>query len=213
MMMMADSGTPPPQDSGMTEETGPGVDGGAVSCMAYCTAVMNTCKGFYQQYLDMGECMTACALLPLGTATDPTGNTISCRTTHAGYATGTNVVPHCWHAGPYGYGACGDECTSFCMLATKFCSPDGGFDGGPAAYSSVSDCMTSCAGYPRIDDVDGGGVVGVDGGYNAAGPTSGNTLDCREWHLDNALDMPGSNAGQNLHCKHVGATTGGVCGN
>jgi hypothetical protein len=213
MMMMADSGTPPPQDSGMAQETGPA----AVSCSNYCSVVMTNCTGANKQYLDMGECMTACALLPLGTATDSSGNTVGCRTIHAGYAAAMGAVPHCWHAGPFGYGGCGNECEGFCTLATKFCSPDGGFDGGPAAYASVSDCMTSCAGYAKIDDPDGGGAgaLGVDGGYNAAGPTSGNTLDCREWHLDNALDMPGSNAGQNLHCNHVGMTGGGagLCGN
>ena len=217
MMMMADSGTPPQQDSGMAQETGPVGDGGAVNCTAYCAAVMGTCTGFYKQYLDTPECMTACALLPPGKFGDTSGNTVGCRTTHAGLAATGGLNPHCWHAGPFGYGACGNECEGFCTLATSFCSPDGGFDGGPAAYASVGDCMTSCAGYRKIDDPDGGGTgaLGVDGGYNAAGPTSGNTLDCREWHLDNALDMPGSNAGQNLHCNHVGMTGGGagLCGN
>jgi hypothetical protein len=207
MMMMADSGTPPPQDSGMAQETGTG----AVSCSAYCTAVMGTCTGFYKQYLDMSECMTACALLPAGNAGDTSGNTVGCRTTHAGLAVTGGLNPHCWHAGPFGYGACGTECEGFCTLATSYCSVDGGFavDAGAPAYASVSDCMTACAGFPKIDDADGGGGVGVDGGYNAAGPTGGNTLDCREWHLDNALDMPGGNAsiGQAFHCNHVKATS------
>jgi hypothetical protein len=166
---------------------------------------MTTCTGIYKQYMDVGECMTACALLPLGTPNDASGNTIGCRTTHAGLAKTVGLNPHCWHAGPFGGGACADECQNFCLLATSYCSAAGGFDGGAPPYGSMSTCTTSCAGFPRIDDDDGGQVFGTDGGYNAAGPTGGNTLDCREWHLGIALDMPGSNAGQNLHCNHVGA--------
>ena len=193
--------------TGTGAETSTQTEAGALSCTVYCAAVMSACTGGYQQYLDVDECMTACALLPLGTAGDTSGNTVGCRTTHAGLAATAGVNPHCWHAGPFGYGACGDECGNFCLLATSFCSADGGYDGGPPPYASLGACTTACAGFPRIDDVDGGGTVGVDGGYNAAGPTAGNTLDCREWHLDNALDKPGSNAGQNLHCAHVGATS------
>ncbi len=201
-------------DAEATPDTGTEA-GAAPSCTAYCSAVMSTCTGSFKQYLDTGECMTACALLPLGTAGDTSGNTVGCRTTHAGLAVTGGLNPHCWHAGPFGYGACGSECDSFCLLATSYCSADGGFDGGAPPYASLSACTTACAGFPKIDDADGGGVVGVDGGYttggatdaSTGGPTIGNTLDCREWHLDNALDIPGSNAGQNLHCNHVGATS------
>lgn len=201
-----DSGTTQ-MDTGTAAETSTPTEAGALSCSTYCTAVMSTCTGAYQQYLDMGECMTACALIPLGTASDTSGNTVGCRTTHAGLAKMGGLTPHCWHAGPFGYGACGTECEGFCALATSFCSADGGYDGGAPPYASPSACTTACAGFPRIDDVDGGGTLGVDGGYNAAGPTAGNTLDCREWHLDNALDKPGSSTGQNFHCAHVGATS------
>jgi len=201
-----DSGTVGPKDSGAMADTGGG-DAATVSCSAYCAAVMGTCTGNDKQYLDMGECMTACALLPSGTPGAASGNSVACRTTHAALAASGGVVPHCWHAGPFGYGACGTECESFCLLATSYCSADGGFDAGPPAYASLTDCTTACAKFPRIDDVDGGGNVGVDGGYNASGPTGGNTLDCREWHLDNALDGPGSASGQEFHCMHVGATS------
>src|ERR1019366_7497179 len=201
-----DSGTVGPKDSGAMADTGGG-DAATVSCSAYCAAVMGTCTGNDKQYLDMGECMTACALLPSGTPGAASGNSVACRTTHAALAASGGVVPHCWHAGPFGYGACGTECESFCLLATSYCSADGGFDAGPPTYGSLTDCTTACAKFPRIDDVDGGGNVGVDGGYNASGPTGGNTLDCREWHLDNALDGPGSASGQEFHCMHVGATS------
>jgi hypothetical protein len=170
---------------------------------------MAACTGAYAQYSSTTECMTACALLPAGDAGDALGNSIACRTTHAGYAMtmdgGQN--PHCWHAGPYGYGGCGTECESFCLLATTYCTTAGGFDGGPPPYASNADCKTACDTFARIDDVDGGGKF-VDGGFNAAGPASGNTFDCREYHLGAALAGPGMTGGQELHCNHPGVDSG-----
>ncbi len=197
-----------PADGEVSPETSTGTDAGAVSCTTYCAAVMGICTGSYKQYLDNTECMTACALLPPGMPGDTSGNTVGCRTTHAGYAATMGLNPHCWHAGPFGYQGCGTECESFCMLATSYCSVDGGFDAGAPPYASQNDCTAACAGFPKIDDADGGGAVGIDGGYNAAGPMGGNTLDCREWHLDNALDGPGMALGQELHCPHVAADSG-----
>jgi hypothetical protein len=184
-----------------------GSDAGVVTCAAYCSAIAAACTGNNAQYLNNDECMTACALLPLGTAGATTGNSVACRITHAGYAAMGTTNPHCWHAGPFGYGGCGDECDDFCLLATSFCSVSGGFDAGAPPYASTSACTTACAGFTKVDDVGGGGTFAIDGGYNAAGPTGGNTLDCREWHLDNALAGPGSSTGQELHCNHVGATS------
>jgi hypothetical protein len=145
--------------------------------------------------------MNACALMPTGAS----GNTLGCRFTHAGLAASAGVVPHCWHAGPYGYGACGTECEGFCTLATGWCSPDGGFDGGAPPYASLDMCKTACAGFVKIDDADGGANF-VDGGYSAAGPTGGNTLDCREYHLGAALHGHGA-TDQQFHCPHVAATS------
>jgi hypothetical protein len=191
-------------DAGSSPATG---DAGVVSCAAYCSAIAAACTGNNAQYLSNDECMTACALLPLGTSGATTGNSVACRITHAGYAAMGTTNPHCWHAGPFGYGGCGDECDDFCLLATSFCSVAGGFDAGAPPYASTSACSTACAGFTKIDDVGGGGTFAIDGGYNAAGPSGGNTLDCREWHLDNALAGPGSSTGQELHCNHVGATS------
>jgi hypothetical protein len=205
-----DSTTQAPEEASSPDGGSPATDAGdagAVTCAAYCQAVMSACQGGYSQYLSTDECMTACALLPLGAAGDAMGNTVACRITHAGYAAHGVPNPHCWHAGPFGYGGCGDECDDFCLLATTFCSLDGGFDGGPPPYASTAACSTACAGFARVEDVDGGGLFTTDGGYNAAGPMSGNTLDCREWHLDNALAGPGLVGGQEQHCNHVGATS------
>jgi hypothetical protein len=164
---------------------------------------MSACTGANAQYVSMDACMHACPFFPVGMAGDTSGNTLGCRATHAGLAAMSGTNPHCWHAGPYGYGACGTECEGFCTLATTWCTPDGGFDGGAPPYASDSACLTACAGFKRIDDADGG-AVGLDGGYNATGPGSGNTLDCREYHLGASL---AGGADQQLHCQHPGATS------
>jgi hypothetical protein len=193
-----DTGTTPPADTGTsTGEAGPA----ALSCTSYCAAIMSACTGPNAQYGSTDDCMHACPNFPVGMAGDTSGNTLGCRTTHAMLAaSATN--PHCWHAGPYGYGACGDECAGFCTLATTWCTPAGGFDGGAPPYASESACLTSCAGYKQIDAADGG--LGLDGGYNAQGPAGGNTLDCREYHLGASL---AGGAMQQLHCQHPGMTS------
>ena len=198
-----DAGTPEPDTGTATPDTGTGAETGpaALSCTSYCAAIMSACTGPNAQYGSTDDCMHACPNFPVGMAGDTSGNTLGCRTTHAMLAaSATN--PHCWHAGPYGYGACGDECAGFCTLATTWCTPAGGFDGGAPPYASESACLTSCAGYKQIDAADGG--LGLDGGYNAQGPAGGNTLDCREYHLGASL---AGGAMQQLHCNHPGVTS------
>jgi hypothetical protein len=207
MTSPTDAGTGEP-DTGtaVTPDTGTVAEGGtaALSCTSYCAAVMSACTGANAQYQSTDACMNACPNFPVGMAGDTSGNTLGCRTTHAMFAASMGTNPHCWHAGPYGYGACGDECAGFCTLATTWCTPAGGFgaDAGAPPYASDSACLTACAGYKQIDSADAG--VGLDGGYNAQGPASGNTLDCREYHLGASL---AGGAMQQLHCQHPGMTS------
>jgi hypothetical protein len=193
-----DSGTPAP-DSG-THDAG-SADGGGLNCDSYCATVNAACTGANKQYADEASCKNACSKMAVGTAADTSGNTLGCRVFHATLASST-PNPHCWHAGPYGYGGCGDVCASFCKLATTWCTPAGGYDGGAPPYASEGDCMTACAGFRQIDGTDAG--VGVTGGFNASGPAGGNTLDCREYHL--GASFAGGPA-QQLHCQHPGATS------
>jgi hypothetical protein len=126
---------------------------------------------------------------------------------YLGQATST-PNPDCWHAGPFGYGACGSSCETFCAITLSWCSGANGYTGDPP-YTTLSDCMTDCASYAHVDRDNG--VVGVDGGWFGWGPFMGNTLDCRETHLGNALDGPPGSASQ-FHCGHVGKTPpGGQC--
>jgi hypothetical protein len=189
-------------DTGTGSEGGSaeGGDGGAGSpnCTAYCSAIMQVCTMANAQYQSQAECLTACQFFPPGAATDTSGNTLGCRVYHTGLAA-TNVIPHCWHAGPFGYGACGDQCGDFCMLATSYCAPDAGYMGDAAPYSSPDACAAACPTFPVVAGSDAG--FAVDGGFYAMGPPSGNTLDCREYHLGNALS---STALQQVHCPHPG---------
>jgi hypothetical protein len=180
---------------------GDGGGGGALSCTDYCTHLMATCTGANAQYINNAECMNACALFPVGAVTDTSGNTLGCRVYHTTLAS-TSPVPHCWHAGPYGYGACGDACDNFCLIATQWCSPAGGFDAGAPPYPSMSACTTSCAGFAVAGGGDAGPTPAADGGYNSMGPLGGNTLDCREYHLGAALQ---GGSLQQTHCQHPGA--------
>jgi hypothetical protein len=183
-------------EGGTDAGTEGGTDGGVgLDCTSYCTLVMANCTGNNAQYQSAPECMNACAQLPLGMLQDKMGDTVGCRIYHAGLAA-TLPNPHCWHAGPYGFGVCGSNCDDFCAIATSWCTAAGGFDAGMAPYGNLGDCKSACNMFTVLD---GGADPGV---YNAAGPQSGNTLDCREWHLGAAL---GSTAAQQVHCFHVGA--------
>jgi hypothetical protein len=171
--LATDSGSSGMSTSGMAS-SGMSADAGTAStaCKTYCAAIQGACvSAGDQQYADDAECLAACALLE--SATLPAGNTLACRTTHAGYAVAT-PYPHCWHAGPYGFSVCGDECASFCAIAAKAC---------PAAYGQGG-CEGKCMSYAKAAAPD---TTRATGAYTASGPTTGNTLDCREYYLGEAL--------------------------
>jgi hypothetical protein len=171
----------------------------ASECDAYCSTIGSMCTGASAQYSSDAACMSTCALIFQAAALDagaPGGpGSLACRMrvlTMSMYPAGGV----CWFAGPFGYGACGQPCEDFCGLATVACP---GSAGSP--YASFSDCYTSCFGYPEVAMYDGGTYFGMDGGFNASGPTTGNTFDCREWQLLQAL------AGDTQHCANIGATS------
>jgi hypothetical protein len=167
---------------------GPDAPAGAPNCSDYCAGIATTCTAGFQQYPDTASCMTACAALPAGAAGDSTGDTIGCRMTHTTLAM-SGPMAHCPHAGPGGGDVCGTECESFCTLDLAICT------GAQAAYTSMADCMTSCAGYDATAD------------YNTT-QQSGNTFACRLYHLMKAAS---SSAAAMSHCGHTSMSGGGVC--
>ena len=158
-------------DAGLINEPAP-------SCVKYCDLVMETCIDQSAQYASRAQCLEFCARLPSGDAGDPDeSNTVGCRQIYAGSPARTNPGGYCLAAGPFGGGVCGDRCTAFCGLTLGACSPDA----GGAPYGSYPDCQTACAGY-RYQD---GGSDG--GGETPDGPTGGDTLNCRLFHVRGAI--------------------------
>jgi len=108
------------------------------------------------------------------------GDTIDCRTYHSVLAL-SDPTTHCPHASLDGDNVCGQECGVYCNLATNpLCTSS------QISFGS-STCASTCANY-------------ADG---TVGATTGNTLQCRIYHLSYALVEP------NPHCGH--GTTQGPC--
>lgn len=186
-----DTSQPPPKDGGTdgTVQTDSGTDSGdneAVSCANYCTKVMARCTGPNAQYADQAECERMCAKLPLGSAGDTQGNTVACRQYHAG---NTPSDTHCPHAGPYGGGVCGSRCESFCAIDLATCLGDAGIPDGGLGFSTNAECLGECQGWNATDP------------STPSGPTIGNTLACREYHL-RAANGAGA-ASVPTHCPHA----------
>jgi hypothetical protein len=108
------------------------------TCADYCSKIMSACTGDNAQFNSMDNCIASCAAYPVGTAADMAGNTLGCRSYHAG-AAATNAATHCAHAGPSGDGTCGDVCDGYCQLAQKFCT------GANQVYTDLADCKATCA--------------------------------------------------------------------
>jgi hypothetical protein len=155
--------TPPP-----TPET---------SCDSYCRAVMMACHDAEAQYANPGECSAYCQRLDLGDAGDTKSGTIACRAYYATTAAMIDPAKYCAAAGPYGAMLCGDRCSAFCEVTLETCAPDS----GSAPFGSFPDCRDACNQLAFKDAGEDGG------GEGPTGPTSGNTLNCREHLLRNVL--------------------------
>ena len=186
-------GTP---DGGATGGTGGGATGGeadastpAADCDGYCAAVQAACTGANAQYADDAACQTACAgFATTGMDGDTSGDTLQCRLYHVGVAA-DDPDTHCGHAGPDGGGVCvdaapADPCEAYCQDIQAACTGDN------AQFADDGACMAACMHYA---------ATGMDG------DTSGDTLQCRVYHVGAAADDPAT------HCMHAGPDGGGVC--
>jgi hypothetical protein len=146
-------------------------------CTDYCNAVQASCTASAtEQYTSMQSCLEVCQTLPPGTSGAGSGQSIGCRTTHAGLAM-TDPVTHCPHAGPGGDGACGANCDSFCTIAQALCT------GNNQQFSSLTACMTECGGFATTPK------------YSTS--ATGDNFACRLYHLTQAAIDP------NTHCSHI----------
>ena len=184
--------------------------------------------------VDTTLCMTICQSFSLGMyspypgdAGPATGNTVSCRLWHAQAAGDPANGPtapqtHCPHAGPLGYGFCTDQSdpnatfiTNFCQLDVPFCYEQdprvtvyngGATEGNTATIESADE--QACQSALSQADADGGfyhySGNALDAGVGDLTNTSGNTLNCRLWHFEFAVQttsIPGQ--GPQTHCPHT----------
>jgi len=195
-----DPATREPSEGGTTEGGG-ATDAGSdaaetLSCASYCSIVMQNCTGTNQEYLTKDICMNMCPVFELGNGiADSLDDTLGCRIWHANAAAEAPQI-HCRHAGPLGGDHCGDPCEAFCNLDTSYCTgANSAYDGGFAG------CMGVCNG-------------GTDFSYDVADAgdltmSSGDTLNCRLWHLESAYESASSAA---FHCPHT-ALVSSMCHN
>lgn len=182
-----DGGLVEPADGGSADASPPP----APECSTYCDSVLDSCSGTHTQYASREECLAFCARLPVGKAGDTQGNSVACRQLYAGSPARTDARGYCGAAGPFGGGGvCGDRCPIFCELVLGACSPEA----GAAPFGTYPDCQTSCLAFAYKD----GGADG--GGELTTGPTSGNTLNCRLFHLREAI-LSGKG------CENLGVTS------
>ena len=163
------------------------------TCASYCASITAACTGENAQYADEAACVSYCvegAQLPIGAVADTAGNTVGCRTYHAGVAalSESSAATHCDHAGPSGGDVCGGWCDNYCHLAQSNCTGD------TTLFDSAESCATACEAFA---------------GDGSPGDVTGDTVQCRIYHLGAAgSDLAGAAA---LHCPHGGTDGGGVC--
>ncbi|MCB9531030.1 MAG: hypothetical protein H6698_01270 [Myxococcales bacterium] len=154
------------------------------SCDAYCRAFNDACGSDpTNAFLSLRECATFCnddAQWDPGSFEDRDGNTIGCRIYHANAASEGNAALHCGHAGVTGGDVCGSWCVNYCSLVETICG-----DSIPPLYDDFEDCLDRC---DHFDD---------DG---AIGDTTGDTVQCRLYHLHAATADRLSAA---IHCAHA----------
>lgn len=175
---------------------GLGTDGSSDPCTAYCATVTAHCTGDQAQFSDAATCAAYCArarttpeFWSLGTTGDASGNSVACRTYHAGAPALANAAQHCPHAGASGADVCGTWCGVYCDLALSACT------GTNQLYADRAACTTACAGLATT---------------GAPSASTGDTVQCRITHL--GLAAAGPQAALD-HCPHGAAAPTAPCTN
>lgn len=171
---------------GATSSTSTG--GSDPDCQTYCDTIMANCTGENAQYASAESCMGACAAFDVGTAADTSGNTVGCRSYHAGAAE-ADAATHCVHAGPGGAGACGTNCEGFCAIAASACTD------ANQQFADDAACMTACMAFDDSEPYD-------------ASDAAGATLACHLYHLTVAATDAAS---ADTHCGHIIEDAAGPC--
>lgn len=176
-----DSGDPPAQQD---------------PCIRYCDAVMNTCLPGgaalrdNRAYVDRDACLKLCPYFPSAVAGEPAGkNTLECRLGLLDSAEANERSTVCQAAGRSGQAGanpvCGSNCETYCSLMQQIC---------PAEFSRLApSCESVCAG------------LGDELAFDVTrDELSGNTVQCRLWHLGVAATCDPLRVATclPLHCGH-----------
>ena len=168
----------------------PGNSGATPLCNTYCDTVISACPDPAYVYASRDMCLGVCHKLELagktGSESDQSGDTIYCRLFYANQALTTGETSTCAEAGPGGNGICGTNCEAYCILMQQTC-PDQ-FKDSQLFGNSLSNCITQCGALPTLD-----------AGFNAD-QQSGNTINCRLYHVSAASANPDAPA---THCPHA----------
>jgi serine/threonine protein kinase len=186
---VASAATPPAGGPPAPAPVTPGTSSASnapATCDRYCDQVMKNCTGSNAEYLSREICMKMCPAFEIGVAGGDTANgTLGCRLYQANAAESA-PEEHCRAAGPLGGRHCGkDPCEPFCTLAVTYCTAP-----KPAPYAGgLADCEAACKNYRYL--------VGDAGDTTLE---SGNTLNCRLWHLETAYTSDDFGM---FHCPHT----------
>jgi hypothetical protein len=160
-----------------------------LDCVEYCDEIMAACTGVEQQYDSLDHCLGFCTALDLGNTGDSGVNTVTCRREQLGSLVLAESDLHCPIAGPTGenpaLGAddiCGGVCEAYCDVLQVTCPTE--FD---QTFSDKATCEFDCD-------------LLVDLGIYDHTIQSGDSVQCRIWHLTASTLAP------TTHCGHaVGA--------
>ena len=159
-------------------------------CDQYCDSIVASCTGPNQEYIDGATCRVFCQVFDPGPQGDTTSDSLACRMHYAALATKDPNL-HCKHAGPLGTGTCGkSQCAAYCSLNVGICNT---LNQTPA-YTSEADCIAACMVFPYKS---GSGDIEL---------TTGDTLNCRMYHLEAAAN-PDNPTASATHCPHTQPVT------
>jgi hypothetical protein len=142
---------------------------------------MTNCVDAHAVYTTEAACLAVCGTLPVGSPDAEIGNSVYCRLRNAELAATTGEPDvHCPIAGPGGDGVCGTNCEGYCVLMQASCSAR-----FSQLFNGLADCQSQCT--ESLPD---------PGGYDVS-QNSGDSINCRLWHVSAAALDP------SLHCGHA----------
>jgi hypothetical protein len=179
-------------------------------CAAYCSDWNEICAPTLGDAFGglAGDCFSFCQEMDWAPGTfripHPGNDTLGCRIYHLDNALSDREA-HCPHSGPTGANVCGDWCGVYCNMANSLCEdvdfaavfegPGGAAIDRVAFEATFSDedvCATRCRGEGPGEPMPTNGQIG---------DTSGDSVQCRMYHLITASDGLGL-TGRAAHCAH-----------